>query len=196
MSHQSQKIGCVNYARFFKSGHIYMYITYMTHEVMAHHTYMICIYLLCCGEQGIKNLAIFHIISLAMMPSFITITKFDNKVGHVHQRVQFQLFGGWRNICIDWDKPLIDVTCDTNVEVEMSLTNSEYTELRVAITQSYRSRQYTSYMLLKIASSKISLSLTLIFNASINQGQLLYDSKQANIVPVFKKGSRAYPTNY
>ena len=36
------------------------------------------------GEQGIKKLAIFHIISLAMMPSFITITKFDNKVGHVH----------------------------------------------------------------------------------------------------------------
>ena len=51
-------------------------------------------------------------------------------------------------------------------------------------------------MLLKIASSEISLSLTLIFNASIHQGQLPYDRKQANVVPVFKKGSRAQPTNY
>ena len=53
---------------------------------------------------------------------------------------------------------MIDVTCDTNVEVEMSFTNSEYTELPVAITQSYRSRQYTSYMLMKIASSKYLLA--------------------------------------
>ena len=42
------------------------------------------------------------------------------------------------------------------------------------------------------------LSLTLIFNASIHQGQLRipYDWKQANVVPVFKKCSRAQPSNY
>ena len=35
-----------------------------------------------------------------------------------------------------------------------------------------------------------------MFNASVHQGQLPYDWKQANVIPVFKKGSRAQPTNY
>ena len=52
----------------------------------------------------------------------------------------------------------------------------------------YADTLYNSYV--------ASLSLSLIFNASIKQGRLPQDWKQANVMPVFKKGDRAQPTNY
>ena len=50
--------------------------------------------------------------------------------------------------------------------------------------------------LLKSAVHEIAPILTLIFNASFQQGELPFDWKQANIVPIFKKGNRAHATNY
>ena len=50
--------------------------------------------------------------------------------------------------------------------------------------------------LLKSAVHEIAQILTLIFNASFQQGELPFDWKQANIVPIFKKGNRAHATNY
>ena len=50
--------------------------------------------------------------------------------------------------------------------------------------------------LLKTAVHEIAPILTLIFNASMHQGELPLDWKQANIVPIFKKGNRAHATNY
>ena len=40
------------------------------------------------------------------------------------------------------------------------------------------------------------LRLTLLYNASINQGSVPSDWKKANIIPIFKKGSRSCPSNY
>ena len=49
---------------------------------------------------------------------------------------------------------------------------------------------------LKETSNHIAPVLTLIFNASIQQGKLPTDWKKAFVVPVFKKGSRTDPSNY
>ena len=39
-------------------------------------------------------------------------------------------------------------------------------------------------------------ALTLLYRASINQGAVPSDWKMANIVPIFKKGSKSSPSNY
>ena len=49
---------------------------------------------------------------------------------------------------------------------------------------------------LKETSNHIAPALTLIFNASIQQGKLPTDWKKAFVVPVFKKGSHTDPSNY
>ena len=50
--------------------------------------------------------------------------------------------------------------------------------------------------LLKETAVELSSPLTLIFQASLKQGQLPKDWKHANITPVFKKGVRSSPVNY
>ena len=50
--------------------------------------------------------------------------------------------------------------------------------------------------LLKETANELSPPLTLIFQASLKQGQLPNDWKHANITPVFKKGARSAPANY
>ena len=50
--------------------------------------------------------------------------------------------------------------------------------------------------LLKLMSSKIAPSLSLIYQASLEQSVLPQDWKNALVVPIFKKGSRAYSSNY
>ena len=49
---------------------------------------------------------------------------------------------------------------------------------------------------LKLCSTEIAPILTLIFQASIHQSRVPPDWKQANIVPVFKKGDRTLCSNY
>ena len=49
---------------------------------------------------------------------------------------------------------------------------------------------------LKEKSDSISPVLALIFNASLHQGKLPIDWKNAFVVPIFKKGLRTDPTNY
>ncbi len=50
--------------------------------------------------------------------------------------------------------------------------------------------------LLKITAEEISPALTLLFQASINQGRVPPQWKKGQIVPLFKKGSRSDPANY
>lgn len=49
---------------------------------------------------------------------------------------------------------------------------------------------------LKTTASSISPALTLIFQASLHQGKLPIQWKDANVVPIFKKGDRSQPSNY
>ena len=49
---------------------------------------------------------------------------------------------------------------------------------------------------LEETSDSISPVLALIFNASLHQGKLPIDWKNAFVVPIFKKGLRTDPTNY
>ena len=44
--------------------------------------------------------------------------------------------------------------------------------------------------------TQIAPALVLIYQASLNQGVLPEDWLKAKIVPVYKKGSRANPSNY
>ena len=50
--------------------------------------------------------------------------------------------------------------------------------------------------LLKEVADEISPAVTLLFQASINQGRVPAQWKKANIVPIFKKGSRSEAANY
>ena len=50
--------------------------------------------------------------------------------------------------------------------------------------------------LLKEAAEEVSPAVTLLFQASISQGRVPPQWKKANIVPLFKKGSRSSPANY
>ena len=50
--------------------------------------------------------------------------------------------------------------------------------------------------LLKELAYQIASALTLLFRASINQGVVPSDWRMANVVPIFKKGSRSSPSNY
>ena len=50
--------------------------------------------------------------------------------------------------------------------------------------------------LLKETAKQISPALTLVFQASINQGKVPEEWKSANITPLFKKGDRSAPVNY
>ena len=50
--------------------------------------------------------------------------------------------------------------------------------------------------LLKLMSSEIAPSLSLIYQASLEQSVLPQDWKNALVVPIFKKGSHAHPSNY
>jgi hypothetical protein len=49
---------------------------------------------------------------------------------------------------------------------------------------------------LKDYAEELSPSLALIFQASLNQGQIPTDWRQANVTPIFKKGDRSDPANY
>ena len=49
---------------------------------------------------------------------------------------------------------------------------------------------------LKEFASELSPALTLIFQASLQQGRVPKDWKQANVTPIFKKGDRSLPGNY
>ncbi|KAK3101818.1 hypothetical protein FSP39_006589, partial [Pinctada imbricata] len=53
-----------------------------------------------------------------------------------------------------------------------------------------------SSRLLKETSSQIAPALSLLFQASIHQGQVPNDWKSANITPLFKKGDRSLAVNY
>jgi len=53
-----------------------------------------------------------------------------------------------------------------------------------------------SNRLLKMMADEIAPSLTLIFQASLEQGVLPYDWKKALVVPIHKKGKRSIPANY
>ena len=50
--------------------------------------------------------------------------------------------------------------------------------------------------LLKELAYQIAPALTLLYRASIIQGAVPSDWKMANIVPIFKKGSKSSPSNY
>ena len=50
--------------------------------------------------------------------------------------------------------------------------------------------------LLKETAAEISPAITLLFQASIDQGRVPSQWKKAHIVPIFKKGSRSSPANY
>ena len=50
--------------------------------------------------------------------------------------------------------------------------------------------------ILKLCAAEIAPVLTVIFNQSLNTGELPKDWLTANITPVFKKGDRCNPTNY
>ena len=50
--------------------------------------------------------------------------------------------------------------------------------------------------LLKELSLEITPVLTMLFQASINQGIIPEDWKKAEVVPIFKKGERCKPVNY
>jgi len=50
--------------------------------------------------------------------------------------------------------------------------------------------------LLNETAKQISPALTLVFQASINQGKVPEEWKSANITPLFKKGDRSAPVNY
>ena len=49
---------------------------------------------------------------------------------------------------------------------------------------------------LKVMASPITPALTLIYQASLEQGQILDDWKTANVSPFFKKGNKSKPSNY
>ena len=49
---------------------------------------------------------------------------------------------------------------------------------------------------LKEITSPITPALTLIYQASLEQGQIPYDRKTANVAPIFKKGNKSKPSNY
>eukprot|EP00117_Sycon_ciliatum_P002447 scpid66661/ scgid1988/ Probable RNA-directed DNA polymerase from transposon X-element; Reverse transcriptase len=51
-------------------------------------------------------------------------------------------------------------------------------------------------ILLKLTADRIAPSLTIIFNHSFTHGQVPRDWRDAMVSPIFKKGSRACPTNY
>ena len=53
-----------------------------------------------------------------------------------------------------------------------------------------------STRLLKTVAAQISPSLTTFFQASLNQGRLPKQWKQANVVPIFKKGEKSCAANY
>ena len=50
--------------------------------------------------------------------------------------------------------------------------------------------------LLKMLAHQIVPALTLLYSASISQGSVPSDWKMANVVPIFKKGSKSCPSNY
>ena len=50
--------------------------------------------------------------------------------------------------------------------------------------------------LLKQLTPQLAPALSLLYQVSLDQGQLPDDWKKANIIPVFKKGNRSYPSNY
>ena len=50
--------------------------------------------------------------------------------------------------------------------------------------------------LVKQLAQQLAPALTLLYQASLDQGQLLEDWKIANVIPVFKKGNRSHPSNY
>ena len=50
--------------------------------------------------------------------------------------------------------------------------------------------------LLKEVASELSPSITLLFNASLQQGNIPDDWKKALVTPLFKKGNRNNPVNY
>ena len=50
--------------------------------------------------------------------------------------------------------------------------------------------------LLKETAEQIAPAITLLFQASLNQGCVPSTWKEAHVVPVFKKGSRSTPSNY
>ena len=50
--------------------------------------------------------------------------------------------------------------------------------------------------LLKICASELAAVYTVLFQASLNQGVLPDDWRQANIMPLFKKGDRSRAENY
>ena len=50
--------------------------------------------------------------------------------------------------------------------------------------------------LLKLTASQVAPILTIIFQASSNQGKLPHDWKFPNIIPIFKKGNKRLASNY
>ena len=50
--------------------------------------------------------------------------------------------------------------------------------------------------LLKILANEIAPVLTILFQASIDQGKIPSDWKEANIMPIYKKGNKSTPENY
>ena len=50
--------------------------------------------------------------------------------------------------------------------------------------------------ILKYCSDEIAPILTVIFTQSLNSGNLQEGWLTASVTPIFKKGDRAYPTNY
>jgi len=50
--------------------------------------------------------------------------------------------------------------------------------------------------LLKMISDEIALPVTILFNQSMIEGDVPLDWRSANVMPIFKKGSRNQPENY
>ena len=55
---------------------------------------------------------------------------------------------------------------------------------------------WKSHIISEKARITITPALTLIFQASLEQGQISNEWKTANVAPIFKKGDKSKPSNY
>ena len=60
---------------------------------------------------------------------------------------------------------------------------------------SIRSEEQVAYIL-KTAADELAPALALLFQLSMDQGEIPQDWKQALVVPIFKKGDKHQPSNY
>ena len=59
-----------------------------------------------------------------------------------------------------------------------------------------RQKVHIPIRFLKGFATELAPAMTLIFKASLQQGEIPDDWRQANIAPVFKKGDRSVAANY